>query len=203
MADDSSRLPSWSRSDPDTGSIETWGCIASRFMMGRPEGSIGSCKRSPHGMVAAIMRPASGCPWRSFWAQTRCSRSRRPRRLPGWRRAWMNSMLLSRVICERNRSSWSNVKPTILEVPANADFVIEGYVDPKEPLRTEGPFGDHTGYYSLADSLSRCCFVTAITRRRDAVYPCDHCRRAADGGFLSLGAASVKLFLPIFKVNFP
>ena len=40
-----------------------------------------------------------------------------------------------------------------LEVPAEADFVIEGYVDPKEPLRTEGPFGDHTGYYSLADNI--------------------------------------------------
>ena len=38
-----------------------------------------------------------------------------------------------------------------LEVPANADFVIEGYVDPKEPLRPEGPFGDHTGYYTLAE----------------------------------------------------
>ena len=38
-----------------------------------------------------------------------------------------------------------------LEVPANADFVIEGYVDPTEPLRDEGPFGDHTGYYSLPE----------------------------------------------------
>ena len=36
-----------------------------------------------------------------------------------------------------------------LEVPANADFVIEGYVDPREPLRDEGPFGDPTGYYTL------------------------------------------------------
>ena len=36
----------------------------------------------------------------------------------------------------------------IVEVPANADFVIEGYVDPREPLRDEGPFGDHTGHYT-------------------------------------------------------
>ena len=40
----------------------------------------------------------------------------------------------------------------MVEVPANADFVIEGYVDPREPLRDEGPFGDHTGYYTLPES---------------------------------------------------
>jgi len=38
-----------------------------------------------------------------------------------------------------------------LEVPEDVDFVIEGYVDPGEPFRTEGPFGDHTGFYSLPD----------------------------------------------------
>lgn len=57
-----------------------------------------------------------------------------------------------------------------LEVPADADFVIEGYVDPEEDLIWEGPFGDHTGYYSLADWYPR-FHVTAITHRKDAVYP--------------------------------
>lgn len=57
-----------------------------------------------------------------------------------------------------------------IEVPADADFVIEGYVDPEEELIWEGPFGDHTGYYSLADWYPR-FHVTAITHRRDAVYP--------------------------------
>ncbi|HYV31604.1 MAG TPA: UbiD family decarboxylase, partial [Candidatus Binatia bacterium] len=57
-----------------------------------------------------------------------------------------------------------------LEVPADADFVIEGYVDPKEPLREEGPFGDHTGYYSLPDYYP-VFHVTAITHRKDAIYP--------------------------------
>ena len=57
-----------------------------------------------------------------------------------------------------------------LEVPANADFVIEGYVDPAEPLREEGPFGDHTGYYTLPEPYP-VFHVTAITHRRDAVYP--------------------------------
>lgn len=57
-----------------------------------------------------------------------------------------------------------------IEVPADADFVIEGYVDPSEDLIWEGPFGDHTGYYSLADWYPR-FHVTAITHRKDAVYP--------------------------------
>ena len=57
-----------------------------------------------------------------------------------------------------------------LEVPANADFVIEGYIDPTEPLRDEGPFGDHTGYYTLPEPYP-VFHVTAITHRKDAVYP--------------------------------
>src|SRR2546427_5863688 len=57
-----------------------------------------------------------------------------------------------------------------LEVPAGADIVIEGYVDPKEPLREEGPFGDHTGYYSLPEPYP-VFHITAITHRKDAVYP--------------------------------
>ena len=55
-------------------------------------------------------------------------------------------------------------------VPADADIVIEGFVDPAEPLVTEGPFGDHTGFYSLAD-LYPVFHVTCITHARDAVYP--------------------------------
>lgn len=57
-----------------------------------------------------------------------------------------------------------------LEVPADADFIIEGYVEPNEELIWEGPFGDHTGYYSLPDWYPR-FHVTAITHREDAVYP--------------------------------
>jgi 4-hydroxy-3-polyprenylbenzoate decarboxylase len=57
-----------------------------------------------------------------------------------------------------------------IEVPADADFVIEGYVDPNEELIWEGPFGDHTGYYSLPDWYPR-FHITAITHRRNPVYP--------------------------------
>ncbi|MBE2290450.1 MAG: menaquinone biosynthesis decarboxylase, partial [Chitinophagaceae bacterium] len=57
-----------------------------------------------------------------------------------------------------------------IEVPADADFIIEGYVDPSEELIWEGPFGDHTGYYSLADWYPK-FHVTAITHKKDAIYP--------------------------------
>lgn len=57
-----------------------------------------------------------------------------------------------------------------LEVPADADFIIEGFVDPREDLIWEGPFGDHTGFYSLADWYPK-FHVTCITHRKDAVYP--------------------------------
>lgn len=57
-----------------------------------------------------------------------------------------------------------------IRVPADCDFVIEGYVDPAEELAVEGDFGDHTGFYSLKDLYPK-FHVTAITHRRDAVYP--------------------------------
>ncbi|NBV23641.1 MAG: UbiD family decarboxylase [Proteobacteria bacterium] len=88
-----------------------------------------------------------------------------------------------------------------LEVPANSDFVIEGYIDPQEPLRDEGPFGDHTGYYTLPEPYP-VFHVTAITHRRDAIYPATIVGIPPMEDFY-IGGASVKLFLPIFKMNFP
>ncbi len=57
-----------------------------------------------------------------------------------------------------------------VEVPSDADFIIEGYVDPNDEMIWEGPFGDHTGYYSLADWYPR-FHITCITHRKHAVYP--------------------------------
>lgn len=57
-----------------------------------------------------------------------------------------------------------------LWVPADCDFVLEGYVDTSEDLSIEGPFGDHTGFYSLTDLYPK-FHIEAITSRRDAVYP--------------------------------
>ncbi len=57
-----------------------------------------------------------------------------------------------------------------LEVPADADFIIEGYIDTSEDFILEGPFGDHTGFYSLADWYPK-LHITCITYRKDAIYP--------------------------------
>ena len=69
-----------------------------------------------------------------------------------------------------------------MEVPADAEYVLEGYVDPKE-TRIEGPFGDHTGYYSLADHYP-VFHITCITQRREPIYPTTHRGQAAYGGLL-------------------
>jgi len=91
--------------------------------------------------------------------------------------------------------------PELKTVLLNADFVIEGYVDPTEPLRDEGPFGDHTGYYTLPEPYP-VFHVTAITHRKDAVYPATIVGIPPMEDFY-IGSASVKLFLPVFKMNFP
>ncbi|HEX2952101.1 MAG TPA: menaquinone biosynthesis decarboxylase [Armatimonadota bacterium] len=87
-----------------------------------------------------------------------------------------------------------------LEVPADADFIIEGYVDPHERHR-EGPFGDHTGYYSLADDYP-IFHVTCITHRRNAIYPSTIVGRPPmEDGFL--GKATERIFLPLTKMMVP
>lgn len=88
-----------------------------------------------------------------------------------------------------------------LMVPANSDFVLEGYVDPTEPLRMEGPFGDHTGFYTPRD-LYPVFHITCITHRSDAVYPATIVGKPPMED-LYLGQASVAIFLPVFKMNFP
>src|SRR5262249_9188099 len=88
-----------------------------------------------------------------------------------------------------------------LEVPAAADFVLEGYVDPKEPLRAEGLFGDHPGSYPWPEPYP-VFHLTAITHRKNAVYPATIVGIPPMEDFY-IGSASVKLFLPIFKMNFP
>jgi 4-hydroxy-3-polyprenylbenzoate decarboxylase len=57
-----------------------------------------------------------------------------------------------------------------IHVPDDADFIIEGYIDPNEEKVVEGPFGDHTGFYSLPDMYPK-FHVTCITHRKKAVYP--------------------------------
>jgi len=87
-----------------------------------------------------------------------------------------------------------------LMVPAEAEFILEGYVEPGE-LRWEGPFGDHTGYYSLADDYP-VFHVTALTHRKNPVYqttlvgrpPMEDCY---------LAKATERLFLPMLRTVIP
>ncbi len=88
-----------------------------------------------------------------------------------------------------------------LEVPANSDFVLEGYVDPKEPLRPEGPFGDHTGFYTAIDPYPT-FHLTCITHRKEAIYPATIVGKPPMEDFY-IGHASARIFLPVFKMNFP
>jgi len=57
-----------------------------------------------------------------------------------------------------------------IEVPAEADIIIEGYIDPQEDLIWEGPFGDHTGFFSLADWYPK-FHITCITHKKNPIYP--------------------------------
>jgi 4-hydroxy-3-polyprenylbenzoate decarboxylase len=88
-----------------------------------------------------------------------------------------------------------------LEVPAEADLVIEGYIDPAEALVMEGPFGDHTGYYSEADLYPR-VHVTAVTMRKQAVYATTIVGKPPMEDFY-LGHATERIFLPLLKLTCP
>ena len=81
----------------------------------------------------------------------------------------MDEMLLAGMLRQKPVKMVKSITNDIW-VPADCDFVIEGYVDTAEDLVVEGPFGDHTGFYSLSDLYPR-LHVTAITSRRDAIYP--------------------------------
>ena len=86
------------------------------------------------------------------------------------------------------------------QVPAHAEFVLEGYVDLDE-VRLEGPFGDHTGYYSLAD-LYPVLHLTAITHRRDPVYSTTIVGQSPMEDTY-LGKATERLFLPLMRITLP
>jgi 4-hydroxy-3-polyprenylbenzoate decarboxylase len=88
-----------------------------------------------------------------------------------------------------------------LEVPADAEFVIEGYIDPSEPLVTEGPFGDHTGFYSAAD-LYPAVHVTAVTSRSEPLYATTIVGPPPMEDYY-LGHATERIFLPLLKLTTP
>ncbi|MGO0122238.1 menaquinone biosynthesis decarboxylase [Desulfothermobacter acidiphilus] len=87
-----------------------------------------------------------------------------------------------------------------LEVPANAEIVLEGYVEPGE-RRLEGPFGDHTGFYSPADHYP-VFHLTAVTHRQDPIYPATIVGKPPmEDAFLA--KATERLFLPLLRLQLP
>jgi 4-hydroxy-3-polyprenylbenzoate decarboxylase len=92
-------------------------------------------------------------------------------------------------------------KTNDLEVPANSEIVLEGYIDKDEPLGLEGPFGDHTGYYTAAEPFP-VFHVTAMTMRRDAIYP-SIVVGVPPQEDAWLGKATERIFLPAVKMTVP
>jgi 4-hydroxy-3-polyprenylbenzoate decarboxylase len=88
-----------------------------------------------------------------------------------------------------------------LEVPWDAEIVIEGHIDPAEPLVVEGPFGDHTGFYSEADLYPQ-VHVTAVTMRKHPTYATTIVGRPPMEDFY-LGHATERIFLPLLRLTVP
>jgi 4-hydroxy-3-polyprenylbenzoate decarboxylase len=118
---------------------------------------------------------------------------------------WCGSAPLPPGVDEFLLAGWLRGKPLELvrcvtqplEAPANAEFVIEGYVDPDERA-PEGPFGDHTGYYTPVDDYP-VLHVTAITHRRKPVYPTTIVGIPPMEDYW-MGKATERLFLPLMKL---
>jgi 4-hydroxy-3-polyprenylbenzoate decarboxylase len=88
-----------------------------------------------------------------------------------------------------------------LEVPAEAEIVLEGHIDPREELVLEGPFGDHTGFYSLADYYPK-VHITAVTMRAEPIWPHTIVGRPPMEDYY-LGHATERIFLPLLKLTIP
>lgn len=91
-------------------------------------------------------------------------------------------------------------KTVDLEVPADAEIILEGYVDPHE-RRVEGPFGDHTGYYSPADEYP-VFHLTCVTHRKNPIYPATIVGKPPMEDCF-IGKATERIFLPLIKTQLP
>ncbi len=100
----------------------------------------------------------------------------------------------------REKLELARCRTVNLEVPAHSEIVLEGYVDPME-RRLEGPFGDHTGFYSLADEYP-VFHLTCVTHRRNPIYAATVVGRPPMEDYY-LGKATERLFLPLVKAVLP
>jgi 4-hydroxy-3-polyprenylbenzoate decarboxylase len=111
----------------------------------------------------------------------------------------LDELMLAGVIGKR-RVELVKCRTIDLEVPANSQIVLEGYVDPGE-RRREGPFGDHTGLYSLADDFP-VFHLTCVTMRRNPIYVTTVVGRPPMEDYY-LGKASERIFLPLIRKTLP
>ena len=88
-----------------------------------------------------------------------------------------------------------------LDVPSDAEFVIEGYIDPAEELVVEGPFGDHTGFYSLEGEYP-VFHVECVTHKKDPIYVTTVVGPPPQEDFY-MGYAVERVFLPVMKMQYP
>lgn len=112
----------------------------------------------------------------------------------------LDEMLLAGFLQKRN-VSLAKCVTCDLYVPADAQYILEGYVDVEEELCWEGPFGDHTGYYSLEDWYPR-FHVTCITRRKEPIYPATVVGKPPMEDCY-MARATERIFLPILKMQMP
>ncbi|MDA8145374.1 MAG: menaquinone biosynthesis decarboxylase [Thermaerobacter sp.] len=113
--------------------------------------------------------------------------------------AWMDEYVFAGFV-RRAPVELVRCRTVDLEVPAHADFVLEGWVDAAE-RRVEGPFGDHTGFYSPAEEFP-VFHVTCVTRRREPWYPATVVGPPPmEDAFL--GLATERLFLPLVRMQLP
>src|SRR5688500_14688309 len=105
------------------------------------------------------------------------------------------------VFLRRESLMGTNALTAELRIPAEAEIVLEGYVGPNEPMGLEGPFGDHTGFYTPAD-LFPVFHIDRITMRRNAIYPTTIVGRPPMEDFY-LGGATERIFLPLLKMTLP
>ena len=120
-------------------------------------------------------REASGCRWSWPWAATRPTMYTPTAPLPPGISEYLFGGFLRREPVYTAKALTADI-----DIPAEAEIVLEGYVDPAEELAIEGPFGDHTGFYSLAEYYPR-FHVTTVTMRKNADLP-RHARGPAAGG---------------------
>ena len=113
----------------------------------------------------------------------------------GHRRDGLRGLAARRRACR-----WCRARRCDVDVPAEAEIVLEGWVDPAE-RRLEGPFGDHTGYYSLARDYP-VFHLKAITRRKNPIYPTTIVGRPPQEDYW-LGKATERIFLPIIRLMLP